>query len=130
MNTAKRSILSLAAMALATGIILAPVAPAQAAHGSTLGFGFFIGGPGVVHHAHARRSVLTRGAIKQSLRRQGYRHIRNLRYTARSSFRARWRRSFRGRRGVYIARARDRRGHTYRVFVSPYNGRVLRRVHI
>ena len=125
MKTTKRSILSFAAMALAAGIVLAPVAPAQAAHAGP--FGFFMGGSGHVHHAHSRRFVLSRAAIKRSLRRQGYRHIR-LRFVSRGRGWMGPGRRF--RRGVYVARVRTWTGHQLRVYVSPYTGRVLRRVHI
>ena len=128
MKTTKRSILILAAVAFATGIALAPVAPAQAAHTGAFGIGPNIGNPAIVQLVRHGRFILPRGAIKNSLRRQGYRRIRNLRYVARWRGRPWLGQGRRFRRGVYVARVRTWNGYRYRVIVSPYTGRVIRRV--
>ncbi len=128
MKTTKRSTLTLAAVALATGIALAPVAPTQAVHTGAIGIGPNIGNPAMVQLVRQARVILQRQFIRASLRRQGYRRIRNLRYVVGWGRRPWLGKGRRFRRGVYVARVRAWDGYRYRVSVNPFTGRVIRRV--
>lgn len=127
MKTIKRSTLTLAAVAFATGMALAPVVPAQAAHAGAIGCGPNIGNPAIVQVVRHGRVILRRRCIRTSLRRQGYRRIRNLRYVVRRPGRPWLGQGRRFRRGVYVARVLAWDGYRYRVIVSPFTGRVIRR---